>query len=171
MHSQKIHVQSSVHICEFSLWMVFGKTTPYVTRFRCKHLYICSINIYNIDWNYNPNLLAYLCAQISILEGGLGLGSPPPTRPATTPGPKEENRKKESGGTLSSCLRQKLSSVICATDNKGSASTAVAAKKRDVTSGTLYNLLAACLDNMPDGQHTQPVFYHRGWNKLNLLMY
>lgn len=85
------------------------------------------------------------------------MGSPPPTRPAIIPGSKEDNRKKESGGTLSSCLRQKLSSVICATDNKGSASTAVAAKKRDVTSGTLYNLLAACLDNMPDGQHSPPV--------------
>ncbi|MPD00625.1 hypothetical protein E2C01_096110 [Portunus trituberculatus] len=92
-----------------------------------------------------------LYPQISILEGGLGLGSPPPTRPTNTAVPKEENRKKDSGGTLSSCLRQKLSSVICTTDNKASTGTVVTAKKRDVTSGTLYNLLASCLDNMPDG--------------------
>ena len=93
-----------------------------------------------------------LCVQISILEGGLGLGSPPPTRPIMNAIPKEENRKKDTGGTLSSCLRQKLSSVICTTDNKASTGTVVTAKKRDVTSGTLYNLLAACLDNMPDGK-------------------
>ncbi|XP_045117846.1 serine/threonine-protein kinase PLK1-like isoform X2 [Portunus trituberculatus] len=94
--------------------------------------------------------------KISILEGGLGLGSPPPTRPTNTAVPKEENRKKDSGGTLSSCLRQKLSSVICTTDNKASTGTVVTAKKRDVTSGTLYNLLASCLDNMPDDMSTNP---------------
>ncbi|XP_069993490.1 serine/threonine-protein kinase PLK1-like [Penaeus vannamei] len=90
--------------------------------------------------------------KISILDGGLG--SPPTSRP-TTATSKEENRKKDSGGTLSSCLRQKLSSVICTTDNKASAGNLVG-KKRDITSGTLYNLLAACLDNMPDDISSNP---------------
>lgn len=90
--------------------------------------------------------------KISILDGGLG--SPPNSRP-TTGNSKEENRKKDSGGTLSSCLRQKLSSVICTTDNKASTGNPVG-KKRDITSGTLYNLLAACLDNMPDDMSSNP---------------
>ncbi|KAG7165484.1 serine/threonine-protein kinase PLK2-like [Homarus americanus] len=90
--------------------------------------------------------------KISILDGGLG--SPPNSRP-TTGNSKEENRKKDSGGTLSSCLRQKLSSVICTTDNKASTGNLVG-KKRDITSGTLYNLLAACLDNMPDDMSSNP---------------
>lgn len=90
--------------------------------------------------------------KISILDGGLG--SPPSNRPITG-NSKEENRKKDSGGTLSSCLRQKLSSVICTTDNKASSGNVVG-KKRDITSGTLYNLLAACLDNMPDDMSSNP---------------
>ncbi|XP_068228499.1 serine/threonine-protein kinase PLK2-like [Palaemon carinicauda] len=90
--------------------------------------------------------------KISILDGGLG--SPPTSRP-TTGNSKEDPRKKDSGGTLSSCLRQKLSSVICTTDNKASAGNLVG-KKRDITSGTLYNLLAACLDNMPDEISSNP---------------
>ncbi|XP_064114868.1 serine/threonine-protein kinase PLK1-like isoform X1 [Macrobrachium nipponense] len=90
--------------------------------------------------------------KISILDGGLG--SPPTSRP-TTGNSKEEPRKKDSGGTLSSCLRQKLSSVICTTDNKASAGNLVG-KKRDITSGTLYNLLATCLDIMPDEISSNP---------------
>ncbi|KAK4317164.1 hypothetical protein Pmani_011744 [Petrolisthes manimaculis] len=91
--------------------------------------------------------------KISILDGGLA--SPPITRPTSAIISKEENRKKDSGGTLSSCLRQKLSSVICTTDNKASGGNVIS-KKRDITSGTLYNLLAACLDNMPDDMSNNP---------------
>lgn len=93
--------------------------------------------------------------KISILDGGLG--SPiNNNHPNSSAQPKEEQRgKKDSGGTLSSCLRQKLSSVICTNDNKASGGN-IAGKKKDITSGTLYNLLATCLDNMPDDINNNP---------------
>ncbi|CAL4122258.1 unnamed protein product, partial [Meganyctiphanes norvegica] len=92
--------------------------------------------------------------KISILDGGLG--SPiNNNHPNSSPHPKEELRKKDSGGTFSSCLRQKLSSVICTNDNKASGGNIVG-KKKDISSGTLYNLLATCLDNMPDDMNNNP---------------
>lgn len=56
---------------------------------------------------------------------------------------------KEYSPTFSN-LRQKLSSVICSTDAKINSSN-MAQKKKDISSGALYNLLASALDNMPDG--------------------
>ncbi|KAB7494327.1 Serine/threonine-protein kinase PLK1 [Armadillidium nasatum] len=91
-----------------------------------------------------PNQKPLDANKISILENGLSNGhvSPPCLK---------EEAAKRNAPTLSSCLRQKLSSVICATDNNKINATALACKKREITSGTMYNLLAACLDNMPDG--------------------
>ena len=75
-----------------------------------------------------------------------------------------ENKRKDNFPTLSSCLRQKLSSVICATESK---TTNLTNKKREVTSGTLYNLLASALDNMPDGK--QRFFLCLSTNRIDLL--
>lgn len=65
----------------------------------------------------------------------------------------KDNRRKESNGGNGIRLFEKLSSVIYSPDSKSTncLGSLVAGKKRDITSGTLYNLLATCLDSMPDG--------------------
>ncbi|KAF2356165.1 POLO box domain [Trinorchestia longiramus] len=65
----------------------------------------------------------------------------------------KDPRRKDSNGVSNGIrLFEKLTSVIYAPDsNTNCLGSLVAGKKRDVTSGTLYNLLAACLDSMPDG--------------------
>lgn len=69
---------------------------------------------------------------------------------ATVSQAKESGRRKDGMR-----LFEKLTSVIyAAPDAKSSTCLGglVGGRRRDVTSGTLYNLLAACLDSMPDGE-------------------
>ncbi|XP_018018894.1 serine/threonine-protein kinase PLK1 [Hyalella azteca] len=66
---------------------------------------------------------------------------------------KDVRRKDSNGGNNGNRLFEKLTSVIYATDGKNTncLGSLVTGRKREVTSGTLYNLLASCLDSMPDG--------------------
>lgn len=70
--------------------------------------------------------------------------------PVNMNGRKNNNNNNSSNGLR---LFEKLTSAIYAPDGKTQCLGSLAGgKKKDVTSGTLYNLLAACLDSMPDGK-------------------
>ena len=64
------------------------------------------------------------------------------------------NRRKDNIGSNGLRLFEKLTSVIYTPESKNMncLGSLVGGRKKDVTSGTLYNLLAACLDSMPDGE-------------------
>ena len=79
-----------------------------------------------------------------------------PQSTAITQAKDPNNRRKDTIGANGLRLFEKLTSVIY-TDGKNTNCLGglVGGKKREVTSATLYNLLAACLDSMPDCEYFQ----------------